>query len=148
MFSILIKKEYRVKFKFTNFLYNDLWSLCESYFELVDESPENLEDSTELVNAMVASYNIVLYCGKTIINADHKEDVKGFVKHQISTTNPSNEKVLKLLDPQKNESILSQLFNVTDQFLREMEIEDVVSKFTKLREKVDKEMKALQMKLA
>ncbi|MFW5762408.1 MAG: hypothetical protein ACOCXH_15650, partial [Cyclobacteriaceae bacterium] len=112
MLSLLIKKEYRVKFKFTSFLYNELWGLCENYFDLIDEESEN---STKVVNAMVACYNIVLYCGRTAIDDNTKVHLESFIKNQtkgLLLAKNTLPEISSMFDPSSGNAILIQLFNV------------------------------------
>jgi hypothetical protein len=134
MFNLLIKKEYRNKFKFTNFLYNDLWSLCEQYFEHIDEQKDN---ATTIVNAMVASYNIVLYCGRTAIDDNTKIDVKNFIVNQLKqfSDEPMDRDVSAIFYPSGDNSILLQLFNVTEKFLIDLKGEELLKYFQVLKEK-------------
>jgi hypothetical protein len=134
MFNLLIKKEYRNKFKFTNFLYNDLWSLCEQYFDHIDEQKEN---ATNIVNAMVASYNIVLYCGRTAIDDNTKINVENFIKNQLKqfANDPMDKEVSAIFYPSGDNSILVQLFNVSEKFLEDITGEDLLVNFKFLKDK-------------
>jgi hypothetical protein len=134
MFNLLIKKEYRNKFKFTNFLYNDLWSLCEQYFEHIDEQKEN---ATNIVNAMVASYNIVLYCGRTAIDDNSKINVENFIKNQLKqfADQPMDKEVSAIFYPSGDNSVLVQLFNISEKFLDDLKGEDLLTNFKILKEK-------------
>lgn len=134
MFNLLIKKEYRNKFKFTNFLYNDLWGLCEKYFDHIDEQKEN---ATKVVNAMVACYNIVLYCGRTAIDDNTKINVESFIKNQIKPfmDEKIDREVSAIFFPSGDNSIVIQLFNVSEQFLQSIEGEQLVDNFQILRDK-------------
>ena len=134
MFNLLIKKEYRNKFKFTNFLYNDLWSLCERYFEHIDEQKEN---ATKIVNAMVASYNIVLYCGRTAIDDNTKINVENFIKNQLKpfADEAFDKDISGIFYPSGDNSIFMQLFNITEKFLEGLEGEDLLSNFQILKER-------------
>jgi hypothetical protein len=134
MFNLLIKKEYRNKFKFTNFLYNDLWSLCERYFEHIDEQKDN---ATAMVNAMVASYNIILYCGRTAVDDNTKINVDNFIKNQLKqlAEEPMDKDVTAILYPSGDNSIFIQLFNITENFLKEINGEELLKNFQILKEK-------------
>jgi hypothetical protein len=133
MFSLLIKKEYRVKFRFTNFLYNDLWSECERYFEQIDTSEEKLDDSTNVVNAMVASYNIVLYCGKNLINADDKIHLESFIRNQMKTIAVFSPMVKDVLDFNKADSVINCLFKSTEDYLSDLKTPEYVNEFNALK---------------
>ena len=135
MFNLLIKKEYRNKFKFTNFLYNELWGLCEKYFEEIDETND---DSTSTVNAMVASYNVVLYCGRTAIDDNTKIDLERFIKNQVKGVDKAGLKkdtVYQVFSPSSDNSILIQMFNVSEYFLRELNAPELYQNFHYLKEK-------------
>jgi len=135
MLSLLIKKEYRIKFKFTNFLYNELWGLCEKYMEHIDEHSDN---SSKVVNALVACYNIVLYCGRTAIDDNTKVHLESFIKNQtrgmIDDKKVSPE-IAGLFFPSNDNSVLTQLFNVSENYLEELKAEDLLDNFKLLREK-------------
>jgi len=132
MINLLIKKEYRNKFKFTNFLYNDLWGLCEKYFDQIDEQKEN---ATKIVNALVACYNIVLYCGRTAIDDNTKIDVENFIKNQIKPflEEQIDREISAIFFPSGDDSIIVQLFNVSEQFLHSIEGERLMDNFQVLR---------------
>ena len=144
MFNILIKKEYRNKFKFTNFLYNDLWNLCEKYFDHIDETKSN---ATTIVNAMVACYNIVLYCGRTAIDDNTKVNVDGFIKNQTNNfLNDENlEDVSNIFYPSYDNSILVQLFNVTENFLQELDAEELLNNFLYLKERAFQKFNEIEL---
>lgn len=135
MLSLLIKKEYRVKFKFTNFLYNELWGLCENYFEHIDEQNEN---STKVVNAMVACYNIVLYCGRTAIDDNTKIHLEPFIRNQTKDYLDSKKAVPEIVSmfyTSSDNAILTQLFNVSEKHLEDLQAGDLLDNFRVLREK-------------
>ena len=144
MFNILIKKEYRNKFKFTNFLYNDLWSLCEKYFDHVDETKKN---ATEVVNAMVACYNIVLYCGRTAIDDNTKVNVDAFIINQTNNflNEDSAEDITNIFYPSYDNSILVQLFNVTETFLQELDAEELLNNFLFLKERAFQKFNEIEL---
>jgi hypothetical protein len=145
MFNLLIKKEYRNKFKFTNFLYNDLWSLCEQYFEHIDEQKDN---ATQMVNAMVASYNIVLYCGRTAIDDNAKINVENFIKNQLKqfSEEPMDSDVTGIFYPSGDNSVFIQLFNVATKFLEDLNGEELLDNFLILKEKAIGHMSLVEIK--
>jgi hypothetical protein len=135
MFSLLIKKEYRNKFKFTTFLYNELWVLCENYFEQLDEQNEN---STKIVNAIVASYNIVLYCGRTAIDDNTKIHLEAFIKNQTKgffNENKTLTEIKEIFYPSGDNAILLQLFKVCESQLQELQAEELYNNFSILKER-------------
>jgi len=145
MFNLLIKKEYRNKFKFTNFLYNELWSLCEKYFDHIDEQSAN---STKVVNAMVACYNIVLYCGRTAIDDNTKINIDSFVKNQTKDF-IDDERLLPEIEsifyPSHDNSIIIQLFNVTENYLNKLDAEILLSNFMVLKEKTISKFREIEV---
>lgn len=135
MFSLLIKKEYRIKFKFTSFLYNDLWGLCENYFDNIDENNEN---STKVVNSMVACYNIVLYCGRTAIDDNTKIHLESFIKNQTKDFFDKKNvlpEVASMFYPSSDNAVLIQLFDVCEDYLQKLQAEELLDNFHLLREK-------------
>ncbi|MGK7393175.1 MAG: hypothetical protein ACNS62_01335 [Candidatus Cyclobacteriaceae bacterium M3_2C_046] len=134
MLNLLIKKEYRNKFKFTNYLYNDLWSLCETYFEQIDEQDKN---ATSRVNAMVACYNIVLYCGRTAIDDNFKVCVDAFIRNQLKPfiEDPADLDTMATFYPSNQKALIVQLFDVTIHFLRSLNAEDLTDNFVFLKQK-------------
>lgn len=144
MFNLLIKKEYRNKFKFTNFLYNDLWNLCEQHFERIDEQKEN---ASILINAMVASYNIVLYCGRTAIDDNLKINVENFIKNQLKPfgEEPVDMEAISIFSISSNESILVQLFKAAEEFLADINGEELLMNFKALEDRTLSFMNAMDL---
>jgi len=148
MFSLLIKKEYRNKYKFTNFLYNELWGLCENYFEQLNEQNEN---NTKIVNAIVACYNTVLYCGRTAIDDNTKIHLESFIKNQTKgffNEDKTLPEIKEIFFPSKENPILLQLFNVCENQLQELQAEELHNNFSILKErcvKIFSEIEAYQL---
>lgn len=144
MFNLLIKKEYRNKFKFTNFLYNDLWSICEKYFDHIDEQKEN---ATKIVNAMVACYNIVLYCGRTAIDDNIKINIEGFIKNQLKPflEEGMDRDANSIFFPSGDNSIIIHLFNISEKFLQDIQGEELLTNFQELYEKSIQYLSAVEM---
>ena len=108
--------------------------MCEKYFDHIDEQSNN---ATNLVNAMVASYNIVLYCGRTAIDDNTKINVENFIKNQIKPffDGPLQKDVTEIFYISSDNSIIVQLFNVTENFLVELEGERLLEHFNVLKDR-------------
>jgi hypothetical protein len=121
MYNLLIKKEYRDKHMFTDFLYNDLWGHCEQYIEQIVEPNGNTSTVTK---AVLAAYNLVSYCGKTAIDDNKKIDIENFIKNQFS-------KVPAI----SCTSILVQLFDAAENFLVDIKGQALLNNFKIMKER-------------
>ena len=137
MINLLLKREDKKRFLFAKFLYNDLWAYCESRFTTYSDYQNNSSEKNAAMNAMLAAYHIVLFCGRSTLTLTKEINLEKYISENlIVSMNDKNKEIVDRIMLPDVDSFISHLFRITEEKLITQESFDLHQTFLEIKERV------------